>query len=64
MVDFQQVYYESTEGARDARESKPGSSETSDANGGALRTIYIDGCYIQLKFRLDFALYYFHGFFK
>ena len=64
MVDFQQVYYESTEGARDARESKPRSPETSDANGGALRKIYIDGCYIQLKFRLDIALYYFHEFFK
>ena len=64
MVDFQQAYYESTEGARDARESKRRSPETSDANGGALRKIYIDGCYIQLKFRLDIALYYFYEFFK
>lgn len=64
MVDFQQVYYESTEGARNARETKRRSPETRDANGGALRTIYIDGCYIQLKLRLDIALYYFHEFFK
>ena len=49
--------------SRDARESKRRSPETSDANGGALRKIYIDGCYIQLKFRLDIALYYFHEFF-
>ena len=64
MVDFQQVYYESTEGARNARETKRRSPETRDANGGALRTIYIDGCYIQLNLRLDIALYYFHEFFK
>lgn len=64
MVDFQQVYYESTEGARNARETKRRSPETRDGNGGALRTIYIDGCYIQLKLRLDIALYYFHEFFK
>ena len=64
MVDFQQVYYESTEGARNARETKRRSLETRDGNGGALRTIYIDGCYIQLKLRLDIALYYFHEFFK
>lgn len=64
MVDFQQVYFESTEGARNARETKRRSPETRDANGGALRTIYIDGCYIQLKLRLDIALYYFHEFFK
>ena len=64
MVDFPQVYYESADGGRDSRERKWRSSETSDTNGGALRKVYIDGCYIQLKFRLDVALYYFYEFFE